>query len=61
MTMAANKLLTEDSSAEEAGRPEFEAEEYRYKNVQWKDFFRKPKYIRASSSSNPPKEFASWN
>ena len=33
---------------EEAGRPGFQAEEYKYKDVKWKDFVTKPKYIRAS-------------
>lgn len=30
---------------EETGRPGVEEEEYQYKKVVWKDFFRKPKYI----------------
>ena len=28
------------------GRPDSEFEEYEYKKVVWKDFIRKPKYIR---------------
>jgi hypothetical protein len=33
---------------EETGRPAVDEEEYEYKKVVWKDFFRKPKYIRSS-------------
>lgn len=33
-------------SPQKAGRPDPEVEEYEYKDVKWKDFVTKPKYIR---------------
>jgi hypothetical protein len=36
-----------ESPSQNPGRPDAEVEEYKYKDVQWKDFITKPKYIRA--------------
>lgn len=40
------------SKKQKPGQPDPEEEEYDYKDVQWKDFVTKPKYIRRYNSTS---------